>query len=456
MTWAWFCIVSRNIRKRSTNCAREPTSTRATPQAIASIALYFRDIRDEAARELRKAAALDPGDASAHSFLADALKNQDNREDAAAEYSKALDELRNAVTRDPDDFSAYLNLGYELMHQDKIKDAAEELRKAVKCEPGDPFAHRSLGAVLERQDNKTGEAIEEFSKAIKLNPNFARGFYDRGSTYASNEDYNRAINDYTEAIKLDPKFIDVFLRRAVAYFEKKDYEHAFADYSEVIRIDPKPAAYVTRGNAYAAKNDYTHAIADYTEAIRLEPENADAHGIQGGVLLYQGKIGEAVAEFREAVKLGAKDYRFSLGKALFDQGKSGEALAEFREAVETMRDDTYPMLWLYLARARSGAEDAKAELAANEKNLKKRDWPYPVVELFLDRRKPKAALAAATKGDDRCEAQFYVGEWRLLRGDRRAGMMNLKAAVDTCPKSFGEKSRPELESARAELKRLQQ
>lgn len=339
----------------------------------------------------------------------------------------------------------------------------------------------------------TGEDTDLDIPCSKKNPHrcFKSGFVNRGHAYTAKKDYGHAIVDYSEAIRLDPKYTNTFYLRARAYFLKKDYEHAFAGYSEVIRIDPTAAAYVTRGNAYAAKDDYydhaiadyraaitldpsfveafyrradAHlklqdydaAIADYTGALRLEPENADAHGRLGAVLLYQGKTEEAVAEFRRAVNLGAKNYCFSLGKALFDQGKATEAATEFHEAVEIMRDDSYAMLWLYLARARSGGEDAKAELAANEKNLKKRDWPYPLVELFLDRRKPKAALDAATKGDDRCEAQFYVGEWRLLRGDRRAGMMNLKAAVDTCPKSFGENSRPELESARAELKPLQQ
>jgi hypothetical protein len=47
-------------------------------------------------------------------------------------------------------------------------------------------------------------------------------------------------------------------------------------------------------------------------------------------------------------------------------------------------------------------------------------------------------LAAATKPDERCEAQFYLGEWYLLRGDRAAAAAALQLAVDTCPKPFYE------------------
>jgi lipoprotein NlpI len=108
------------------------------------------------------------------------------------------------------------------------------------------------------------------------------------------------------------------------------------------------------------------------------------------------------------------------------------------------------VLGLYLARARSGDHDAAAELETNAKKLKQPDWPYPVVQLFLGRRTPKSTVAVPTKPDHHCDAQFFVGEWHLLRGDRPMALAALKAAVGTCPKA-----NIEYDFARAELKRLQ-
>jgi len=71
--------------------------------------------------------------------------------------------------------------------------------------------------------------------------------------------------------------------------------------------------------------------------------------------------------------------------------------------------------------------------------------------LFLGRRTPEATLAAPVKPDDRCEAQFYIGEWQLLRADRPAAVQSLKTAASTCPKDFVEAT-----DAQAELKRLGQ
>jgi rhomboid protease GluP len=47
-------------------------------------------------------------------------------------------------------------------------------------------------------------------------------------------------------------------------------------------------------------------------------------------------------------------------------------------------------------------------------------------------------LMAATKPDHGCEAQFYVGEWHLLRGDRAAAAAALQLAEGSCPKEFYE------------------
>jgi lipoprotein NlpI len=74
-----------------------------------------------------------------------------------------------------------------------------------------------------------------------------------------------------------------------------------------------------------------------------------------------------------------------------------------------------------------------------------------VVQLFLGRKTPDQALAAAGKPNELCEAQFYVGAWHALRGERAAASAPLKAAVDSCPKWFAE-----YHGAQAELKRLGQ
>jgi Tfp pilus assembly protein PilF len=78
------------------------------------------------------------------------------------------------------------------------------------------------------------------------------------------------------------------------------------------------------------------AIAEYREAIRLKPDDDDAHSNLGGILCdVRHDYAGAEAEFRAAIQL-RPDYAVvhaNLGKALRAQGKVDQAIAEYREAV---------------------------------------------------------------------------------------------------------------------------
>jgi lipoprotein NlpI len=72
-----------------------------------------------------------------------------------------------------------------------------------------------------------------------------------------------------------------------------------------------------------------------------------------------------------------------------------------------------------------------------------------VIELYLGGRSLTEVLPLASKPEERCEAEFYSGEWHLLRGNRAAAATALQAAADICSKDF-----VEYKGALAELKRL--
>ena len=63
----------------------------------------------------------------------------------------------------------------------------------------------------------------------------------------------------------------------------------------------------------------------------------------------------------------------------------------------------------------------------------------------------KAALSAdpLTERGQRCEADFYIAEWRLLGQDKEAARQLFERAAGECPHSF-----IEYEMAPVELKRL--
>ena len=63
---------------------------------------------------------------------------------------------------------------------------------------------------------------------------FASAYYNRGNAYYYKRNYDKAVEDYTEAIRLNPNYVDVYENRGSAYTAAK----AINDYTEAIRIKP--------------------------------------------------------------------------------------------------------------------------------------------------------------------------------------------------------------------------
>ena len=93
------------------------------------------------------------------------------------------------------------------------------------------------------------------------------------------------------------------------------------------------------------------------------------------------------------------------------------------------------------------------ELETNAGRLKDHEFPYSIIELYLGRREPDAALDAARNDDEFCEAKYYVGEWQLLQNNSTEARSLFNNAADTCSKTSIDATLPRL-GAGVELKRL--
>ncbi|MDR2152435.1 MAG: tetratricopeptide repeat protein, partial [Helicobacteraceae bacterium] len=70
------------------------------------------------------------------------------------------------------------------------------------------------------------QAIADYTQVIKLVPNYANAYVNRGLAYADLGDRKQAIADYTEAIKIDPNYADVYNNRGGTYDDLGDYKSA--------------------------------------------------------------------------------------------------------------------------------------------------------------------------------------------------------------------------------------
>ncbi len=188
-------------------------------------------------------------------------------------------------------------------------------------------------------DDNSDDEIHCYTEAIRIKPDYADAYTNRGVARKAKGDLDGAIKDYTEAIRLEPDNAIAYNNRGVARKAKGDLDGAIKDYNEAIRIKPDYAdAYNNRGNA--RKGDLDGAIKDYTEAIRLEPDDAIAYNNRGIVRKDKGDLDGAIKDYTEAIRL-KPDYANAYnnrGIARKAKGDLDGAIKDYTEAIRLKPD----------------------------------------------------------------------------------------------------------------------
>jgi tetratricopeptide (TPR) repeat protein len=98
------------------------------------------------------------------------------------------------------------------------------------------------------------KAIEYYTNAIILNPNYANAYSNRANTYGAMKQYDLVIEDNGKAIEINPRHLNALLNRALLYFNMHNYEKSIEDVSRLLAISPEDyEAYSLRGNTYLHK-----------------------------------------------------------------------------------------------------------------------------------------------------------------------------------------------------------
>jgi len=79
-------------------------------------------------------------------------------------------------------------------------------------------------------------AIDDYSQAIKIKPNFAKAYYNRGVANYNLGDNQCAVDDYSQAIEIQPDYAEAYYNRGLANYNLGDNQGAIADFSRSVQL----------------------------------------------------------------------------------------------------------------------------------------------------------------------------------------------------------------------------
>jgi len=178
---------------------------------------------------------------------------------------------------------------------------------------------------------------------------------------------------------------DVAVHDNLAYYLQKagKPQEALRHYREILRIDrdakqnsstnsatkPVPVKYLVNAHSQIASMDSTQgktgeALAHYAEALRLKPDDDALHVSRGMLLAGIGRVDEATRHYSEALKINPNSAKAhnNLGIILEEQGKADEAIRHYGEVLRIEPRSVQARNNLGVAHAKRGNIDKAASL----------------------------------------------------------------------------------------------
>ena len=152
-----------------------------------------------------------------------------------------------------------------LVHALKL---AEKLSKVYKNIP----IIFNLYGIIQYKLNNFEESVENFNKAIQLNPNFFEAYNNLGNSLMEFGKFKDAINKYESAIKLKPEYASAYNNLGGAWEDLGDFEKAIFNYSKAIKFNPE--FYTAKENIlnvltfHKPKNSYSNIFVELNSLLQ--------------------------------------------------------------------------------------------------------------------------------------------------------------------------------------------
>ena len=150
-----------------------------------------------------------------------------------------------------------------------------------------PYAEALLGLADNLSKTDPQQAIALFKKALQLDPQSMRAYFQLGLVLTAQKKYTAAIESYQKALELDPEFADTYFNLGFVYAVSKNYAKAEEMYTRTIELKPNylDEALFNLALIQGKQGKKTQSLANLKKALAVNPKN---QSIQNYLKNFQG------------------------------------------------------------------------------------------------------------------------------------------------------------------------
>lgn len=170
--------------------------------------------------------------------------------------------------------------------QGRLDEAIDLLNALISHNP--TSADYNNRGLLHFQNGQPIAALEDYNRALALNPKQAKVYNNRANCYVALGQLPEAISDYETAIDLDPANLNAWVNQGITFRDLELYAQAVENFDLTLRFmqilqssDRQHPSnwleghiYAERGRAHHLAGDWNCAVADYHRALDILPQAA--------------------------------------------------------------------------------------------------------------------------------------------------------------------------------------
>jgi tetratricopeptide (TPR) repeat protein len=248
------------------------STTEFTRNYLSYGSIFFeRGYMTEAEHFLQLALRDDPDNSEALYGLGSIYLQQKNTTEARATFERVIKLPQRYPGTLP---NAWNNLGLLSAREGRTDQAIQQFQKALQLDPDHFIALENLGNAY-RQAKHWDDAKATLQHALQLNPDNAEANYAMGMVYAQTDDADRAYEYLQKAVAERPAYPEALNNLGVLYLRKRQPSDAENAFKEAIRLAPSfEQSYFNLARLYAIEGNNAAARQLLTDLLKKHPDDA--------------------------------------------------------------------------------------------------------------------------------------------------------------------------------------